>query len=208
MITEADFTEVEFSTKPDGVDREVWLRERVATYLAWVDAGEFEGISPNFVLRVTAELLETLGDLEQALRVARRATSSGEDDTPLGMPVLVSILLALEDTDEAKRASDVLRAVLRADPDRIPSLLLERMGEEFAYVEQLAVAERWYTMAVRLIEERGESELDWARAAHLRASVRRRAGKPSDATDDEAEQLRIEYGWDDADPLTYRSDLA
>lgn len=208
MITEDDFNELEFATKPDGVDREVWLRERVATYLTWVDAGEFEGITASYVLRVAAEHLESMGDLDGALTLARRATSAGDDEAPLGIPVLISILLALEDTDEAKRASDVLRAVLRSDPERVPTLLLERMGEEFAYAEQLTLAERWYTTALRLVEERGGSELEWVRVAHFRASVRRRAGKPSDATDDEADQLRREYGWDDAAPLQYRSDLA
>lgn len=208
VITDDDLDELELQRRPKGVHEAEWLRTRVATILDWVDDPDVElrGVTPSQLMSVAAEHLSTLGDHDDAVALAVRASGSDDPDAADAIPLLIEVLLARGDAVEAETAAQSLRAALRDDPYAVPASSIERVGEEFAYHGHLALAERWFTLGVRIAEMTDASDIALARAMTYRAAVRRRAGKAPDVMDFDAQRIATELGWTDKDPLLYKGD--
>lgn len=208
MITDDDLDDLELQRRPKGVPEAEWLRARVTTILDWIDAPDVElrGVTTSHLMSVAAEHLSTIGDLDAALALAARATTSDDEGALGSIPVLIEVLLARGEVSEAEEAAQQLRTALRADPYVVHPSTIERIGEEFAYHGHLGIAERWFTLGVRIAEQTDASDIVLARAMTFRAAARRRAGKSPDGLDLEAQEYADEIGWTDRDPLVYKED--
>jgi len=208
IITADDFAVLERSVAAKGQSRDALLRERARILLEWAyDAElELEGVSRAELLAAAASNCQAVGDAPQALELARAAKSEGGPDALGAIPDIVTALLTLERTEEARAEVAQARALVRRDPGAFRWIVLERIGEELAYFGLLEDAERWFTLCVRQSERGDVDELAADRALTFRWAVRRRAGKPIDGLDQEAEKAAAARGWTDPDPLVFRED--
>lgn len=163
------------------------LRQRADTEYAWAseaDAYELEpGLERSYVLSVAADDYLAAGDRERALAVAREAQAA---EAPGGWDGCISLIraqLGLGDVEAAKAAADEARKAAASDP-----MLAEMVGDAFELADQLALAERWYSIGLRGIEL-GDEWLWHERLLRDRYRVRRDQSKPLDAMDEEFEAL-------------------
>ncbi len=207
-ITADDLAELERSRPAQGQSRENNLSARVQTLLEWAyDAEtEFDGVSRADLLGAAAAGCLALDDAPRALELARAAKSEGGSDALAAIPDIVTALLLLERTEEARAEVGEARALVRSDPEAFRWIVLERIGEELAYFGLLEDAERWFTLCVRQSERGDVDDLAADRALTFRWAVRRRAGKPVDGLDGEAESAAAARGWTNPDPLVFRED--
>lgn len=207
-ITEDDVRALEVSRPAKGQSRDDMLRQRIETLIEWTYSADIEldGITRAHLLCIAAEHSLTLGDAPRALELARAAKASGDPDSFDAVPDLVTALLTLDRGDEVTDVVKEARALVREDASALPWTVLERVGEELAYFGRLDDAERWFAMCVRVSERTNVGDLAAARALTFRWATRRRAGKPQDAMDQEAERVAAARGWENPDPLVFRED--
>ncbi|WP_430645638.1 hypothetical protein [Agromyces sp. GXS1127] len=194
LITETDLDDLELRVVENGghVAR-ADLLERWAT-----DAAAFEldaGVRRAHLLHVAAEHLEMAGELDRALAMVRRAgeASDAEPDETTG--TLVSILLALGRRDAAVEAADALRGSGNGEWWRHLDV-----AEAFELADELALAERWFVITLRVIERDPDHDVaDRLIPLSGRFRVRRDAGKPEDVLDAETSQLRELLGYEPID---------
>ena len=194
-ITIDDVEALELSEVRGGAEtRETRLRERVETFVDWaVDRERYvldDSVTSAHLLLIAAEHLESLRELDRALDLAERAAAS-DDVAPFeATPTLVSIRLARGETAAAVSLADELR---RGGTD--DALLVEQVAEAFEHAGELAAAERWNVIGLRLLERLGDADA-YQRSSFLsgRYRSRRDAGRPIDVLDTETERLRASLG--------------
>lgn len=169
-------------------------RERAELLERWAsepDAYELgDGVRAAHLLLVAAEHLEMAGDLEQARALARRGAEASDAVPGEAAGTLVSILLDLGERDAAIAEADALRA---APSDDWWSAL--HVAEVFELADELALAERWFVIALRSIERDDEHDADDRLTALVgRYRVRRDADKDEDVLDLETRELAGIFG--------------
>ncbi|GAA4157960.1 hypothetical protein GCM10022286_10230 [Gryllotalpicola daejeonensis] len=163
------------------------LRERAETEYAWAtDTEAFAlapGLSRSYVLSVAADDFLSAGDDERALAVAHEAADASEPGSWDGVVSLVRAHLGLGAVDEARAVADEARHAAASDP-----AIAEMIGDAFELGDQLALAERWYTIGLRGLDV-AESRFWRERLLRDRHRVRRDQSKPLDGFDEEFEAL-------------------
>lgn len=210
-ITEDDLYELEFAVPEKGQSTEAMLRERIDLVFGWANDPDIvleDGLTRAHLLCVAAEHCQTVGDLSRSVDLAYEAVTSSDADASHAIPVMITALFELGRDDEAMAEIAAARVQIRENPESFDSRVMERIGEELAYFGRLDAAERWFTLCVRTSERIDERGLQLARALTFRSAVRRRAGKPEDAMDLEAEAAAEARGWENPKPLLFREDEA
>lgn len=185
LITEDDLDGLELraSASPNHhVDR-AELLERWAS-----DTEAFElhaDVRRSHLFHVAAEHLELAGELDRALQSVRRAAEASDARPGETTSTLVSILLARGEREEALAAADALRG---AQVDDWWAQLA--VAEVFELADELALAERWFVIALRTVERDPEHDADDRLTALAgRYRVRRDADKGEDVLDIETREL-------------------
>lgn len=157
---------------------------------AWAAEGTRPGDEVNAaeLLVFAGSQLSRVGDVQEALRVLRRAVATGEPVDPDVRCFLHHALLEVGDVDAARELAGQLR---RERPSDVDVYLL--LGEDYEVHGDLREAHRWLTLGVRralddVIDGDDASEDQVLRqAAHLlvsRGRVRRALGMPTDEWDE------------------------
>lgn len=185
LITEDDLDGLELRVSADP-DHHV---ERAEMLVRWAtDAESFsldDDVRRAHLLLVAAEHYETAGELQRALEFARRAAEASDSVPGEVSGTLVSILLALGERDAAIAEADALRGA--GLDDWWPLLAV---AEVFELADELALAERWFVIALRVVERDAEHDVDdRLTALSGRYRVRRDAGKHEDVLDVETREL-------------------
>ncbi len=168
--------------------------EKAAILEEWAtDAESYEldeGITPAHLLIVAAEHLQIGRDFEEAFRLAREGREHPSAQPFEAHPTLIGLHLELEQRSEAIELADEVRA---SGADELG--IYEMIAETFELAGELAVAERWYAIALRALDKvQLESPADRVSLLSGRYRVRRDAQKPLDVLDTETEQLRVSRG--------------
>ncbi|MGX5695969.1 hypothetical protein ACWKWP_07210 [Agromyces soli] len=168
--------------------------ERAELLLRWAtDTESFaldDDVRQAHLLLVAAENLEMAGELDRALALARRAAEASDAVPGEVSSTLVSILLARGERDAAIAEADALRAAGLGEwwP-------LLAVAEVFELADELALAERWFVIALRVVERDAEHDADDRLTALAgRYRVRRDAGKDEDVLDIETRELAGLFG--------------
>jgi len=163
------------------------LRARALKEYAWATEADAYALEPelsrSYVLSVAADDFLSAGEAERALAVAIEARDAAEPGDWDGQISLVRAHLGLHDVSAAKAAADDARAAAASDP-----MLAEMMGDAFELADQLALAERWYTIGLRGVD-RSAGRFWYERLLRDRHRVRRDQDKPLDGMDEEFEAL-------------------
>ncbi len=174
--------------------------EKAAIFEAWAtdsDAYRLEqGVTPAHLLIVAAEHLQLGRDYDEAFRLARAAAAHPSAQPFEAHPTLISLHLELDQREDALALADEVRT------GGAPELgIYEMIAENFELADELALAERWYAIALRALDKvQLESPADRLSLLTGRYRVRRDAGKPLDVMDTEVEQLRAAQGLDPLEP--------
>lgn len=185
LITEDDLDGLELRVSA-GANHHV---ERAELLERWAsDTGEFElhaDLRRSHLFHVAAEHLEMAGELDRALQLVQRAAEASDARPGETTSTRVSILLARGERDEALAAADALRA---AQVDDWWQQLA--VAEVFELADELALAERWFVIALRTVERDPEHDADDRLTALAgRYRVRRDADKGEDVLDIETREL-------------------
>jgi hypothetical protein len=166
------------------------LLARAETEYSWAtDTDAYElapGLARSYVLSVAADDFLSAGEGQRALAVAgeaRDAAGPGDWDGHLS---LVRAHLGLHELEAAKAVAAEARAAAASDP-----ALAEMMGDAFELADELAQAERWYTLGLRGLD-RVEGRFWYERLLRDRHRVRRDQSKPLDGIDEEFEAISEE----------------
>jgi hypothetical protein len=175
---------------PPASDREGALRARAALFVSWATDDEYEldDVTERELLASAADHLISLGDLTGAADLADLMERYPDDGAFPAEFVRVEVAFLRGDHDAALAQIDVIR---RARPSN--ASLAERVGELAEEHGHLDVAERWFTMGARWLEDDEDAAFTRMMLLTGRARVRRAAGKPLDALDEENEDLRAAY---------------
>jgi hypothetical protein len=161
------------------------LLERAQTEYAWAveaDAYELEpGLARSYVLSVAADDFLSAGEAERALAVAAEARAAEAPGSWDGHISLIRAHLGLGAVAEAQAVADEARRGAVADP-----AVAEMVGDAFELADQLALAERWYTIGLRGLD-RAAGRFWYERLLRDRHRVRRDQSKPLDGFDEEFE---------------------
>ncbi|AMB58034.1 hypothetical protein [Microterricola viridarii] len=173
--------------------------EKAAIFEEWAtDADAYtldEGLTPAQLLVVAAEHLQMGRDYEEGFRVARAAAAHPSAQPFEAHPTLISLHLELDQRDEALALADEVRTGGASELG-----IYEMIASSFELADELALAERWYAIALRALDKVNlESPADRLSLLSGRYRVRRDAGKPQDVLDAETEQLRAAQGMDPLD---------
>jgi Flp pilus assembly protein TadD len=163
------------------------LRERAETEHAWaVETESYElepGLSRSYLLSAAADDYLSAGDAERALAVAGEARDTAAAGDWEGHLSLIRAQLGLGSVEAAVAVAKELRQRAAEDP-----MLAEMVGDAFELADELAQAERWYTIGLRGLDR--TAGRFWAeRLLRDRHRVRRDQGKPLDGFDEEFEAL-------------------
>lgn len=173
--------------------------EKAAIFEEWATDDEAyaleEGLTPAQLLIVAAEHLQLGHDYEESFRVARAAGEHPSAQPFEAHPTLISLHLELDQREQALRLADEVRAGGASELG-----IYEMIASSFELAGELALAERWYAIALRALDKVNlESPTDRMSLLSGRYRVRRDAGKPLDVLDTETQQLRAVQGLDPLD---------
>ncbi|PPL17334.1 hypothetical protein [Microterricola pindariensis] len=198
LITEDDIDELELrdfderaGSSTGGVAEHL---EKAAIFESWAtDADAYtldDGVTPAQLLIVAAEHLQMGRDYDEAFRLALAAAGHPSAQRFEAHPTLISLHLELDQRAEALALADEVRTA------GAPELgIYEAIASSFEIADELALAERWYAIALRALDKVNlESPADRLSLLSGRYRVRRDAGKPLDVLDTETEQQRAAQG--------------
>ncbi len=160
-IDDGDFDTLQFETPGSEGER----NRRIAdTTIEWVDHPEQYALVPplraTHMLLVAAEYLEMDGAFEEAVALAERAAAHPSAEPGEAAPTLVGIHLARDDLDAVTALlADYRRrgAVTGELAAQIADVLEGRPHLSDEDDQVLALAERWASIAIRLIEQTGRA---------------------------------------------------
>lgn len=179
-LTQDDLTDIEMSDEGDPAE----LRTRARTVLELVESGQtVADQTPVDLMVIAAEWLQMAGDHDAAEEVLTDATARGgpADIDPRAM--LCHFLLQREETDRARGLSQQMRK----DHDLTPTSYLLN-GESWEMAGDLREAIRWFTLG--LLRTGDQPTPTSTLLGFSRHRVRRTAGLPVDAMDEEAERAQ------------------
>ncbi len=191
LITE-DYVDALQFERINPADREVRLRERAARFVAWATDDRYEleeGLTGAYLLTSAAQHLLSLGDLDEVERLADVIDARPDADEFAADVLRMEVRLRRGDRDGAIALADEVRRERPADP-----MIAEQIGELFEEFDELQIAERWFTMGVRMAEASDASDFGYSIMLTARYRVRRTAGKPEDGLDVEAMEVRAALG--------------
>ena len=173
--------------------------EKAAIFEQWAtDAENYRldgGLTPAHLLVVAAEHLQMAHDTAEAFRLVEAARAHSSVKPFEAHPTLISLHLEQDDRTTALALADEVRTTGSDDLG-----IYQQIAEGFEIAGELALAERWYAIALRALDKVGlESTSDRIALLAGRYRVRRDGGKPLDVLDVETEQLRTEHGLDPLD---------
>lgn len=173
--------------------------EKAAILQAWAtDSAAYtldEAVTPAQLLVIAAEHLQLGHDTDNAFRLARAASEHPSAKRFEAHPTLIGLHLENGELEAAVALADEVR---RNGADELG--VYEMIASSFEFAGELALAERWFAIALRALDRVGlASEHDRVSLLAGRYRVRRDAGKPLDVLDVQSEQLRAERGLDPLD---------
>jgi len=185
VITEDDLDEIEESGVMKGAEVQ---RGIAATLEAWATQSErYEldaGITPGDLLVQAADHAELTDDDDEVLRLLTLAKQVSGDEYPDGW-IGTFVQLAKRRGELPQAIDAVAQWKARIEHDAREAFAL---AEAFELSGEFALAERWFTIAIRWSEREGE---EWFYDAALvgRLGVRTEQGKPEDMMDVEAAEV-------------------
>lgn len=200
LITEDDIDELELrdfdettGSVTGGVAEHL---EKAAIFEEWAtDAASFTldaGVTPAQLLVVAAEHLQLAHDTAEAFRLAVAAREHPSAQPFEAHPTLISLHLENDERDAAIELADEVRKTGAGELG-----IYEMIAENFEISGELALAERWFAIALRALDKVGiENPADRLSLLTGRYRVRRDAHKPLDVLDVETEQLSAAAGQD------------
>lgn len=203
LITEDDIDELELrdfdettGSVTGGVAEHL---EKAAIFEEWAtDAENYTldaGVTPAQLLVVAAEHLQLAHDTVEAFRLAFAAQQHPSARRFEAHPTLISLHLENDELEQAMALADEVR---KTGADELG--IYEMIAESFEISGELALAERWFAIALRALDKVGiENPSDRIALLTGRYRVRRDAQKPLDVLDVETEQLRTAAGLEAAE---------
>lgn len=167
---------------------------RAERLIAWVTDPRYafeDGLTGEYPLTLAIEILLDCDDLDRAWQVTELLAQQSDVRSFEAAPLQMEILLRRGDRDAAEGLSDDVRRSRSADID-----LCTRIGELFEEYDDPSRAERWFTIGVDVARREGSGDATLQMMLGGRYRIRREAGKPSDAMDEECDRLRAELGLD------------
>ncbi|UOE45561.1 hypothetical protein [Agromyces larvae] len=193
IITSDDVYDLEF-TRLDKRNRDEQLRSRVGTLIEWAtDREKYElgdRVTRAYLLLVAAEHLFDIGDHDEAWNLAEAASGQADAELFEAHPLMIEMKLESGERDAAIELADEIRTARLGD-----WVLTERIAEAFEHHDELALAERWFTIGATQAQQGDADDLHRARLLSGRLRVREDADKPEDVLDAETRVLRDALGW-------------
>ena len=185
-----DFPLTPCGQQPSAAD---W-RERAAQYEAWAtddSAFELDGeVTAAYLLICAAGDYTVAGEYADGMRCAKLAAEHSSAAPFQAHPVLIELNIAAGSDEAADALADEVRRARVHDPD-----VLEMIAAAFEIGGRYERAQRWYSIAVRNLDAKGDDGSQYYESALSgRYRVRRELDLPHDVLDDDCNRLRVLHG--------------
>lgn len=186
MITEDMVEELMYASNRGGTSTHLAAAEALHEW-STLDATRFgDYVSAASLLVSAGEHFALGGDNDRAVQQFRLAVEANGDAPPDTRVYLLQGLLDAGFTEEAQEVADTIRRERPVDAD-----VYVFIAESFELVGDHGRAQRWFSMGLRLADDRDVqlSEFDYELLLMGRRRVRQAAGMPEDVLDADAKEV-------------------